>query len=107
MRKSGTITTAGRGKTFERSLAAAQKKVRDSDLYFINRGGAWFRPEAHGYTGDLAAAGTFAGAHAKGYLQAEGVALVPVREMMPKLVKQMRDHVEAAQRLNSIIQQFD
>lgn len=101
------ITAKGRGKAWHRNVTLAKKRVRDSDLYFVQRGGAWFRPEAHGYTSSLADAGTFVGASAKGYLNAEGVGLVAARDLLPMLVKQMRDHVAAAQSLNAVIQQFD
>lgn len=101
------ITAKGKGKSWHRNLVLAKKRVRDCDLYFIRRGGAWFRPEAHGYTGDLSAAGTFVGANAKGYLSADGVGLVAARDLLPMLTKQMRDHIAAAQSLNSVIQQFD
>lgn len=100
------ITAKGKGKAWERSLAAAKKSVRDCDLYFIRRHGGWFRPEAHGYTGDLSAAGAFVGANAKGYLQAEGVELVAVRDLLPMLKKQMGDHIAAANTMFQLIQQF-
>lgn len=101
------ITAKGSGKAWHRNVVLAKKRVRDSDLYFIRRSGGWFRPDAHGYTGNLADAGTFVGANAKGYLNAEGVGLVAARDLLPMLTKQMRDHVVAAQSLNAVIQQFD
>lgn len=87
-------------------MTAAKKSVRDSDLYFIRRGGAWFRPEARGYTGDLSAAGAFVGAKAKAFLSAEGVELVAVRDMLPALRKQMGEHIAAANTMFQLIQQF-
>lgn len=106
-RQTSTITTHGRGKALARSRSAADKKVKDDVLYFIKRDGAWFRPEAHGYTGDIAEAGIFPGSDARGYLSAEGVALVPVQTMKANIRKQVREHLAKATRLAEIMDSFE
>jgi len=66
------------GKKRLESLAKARRKVRPEGVYLIKRHGGWFRPGAHGYTQKLGDAGTFTGAEAIGYLDAEGVSLWPL-----------------------------
>lgn len=106
MKKSTTIIAKGRGKTFFRSLAACQKRVQADSEYFIRRHGGWFRPGAHGYTNELAEAGVFAGADAKGYLQAEGVSLIPVASMLDTIWKQSREHITKAARLAKLVEHY-
>jgi hypothetical protein len=106
-RQTSTITTHGRGKALARSRSAAEKRVKDDVQYFIKRDGAWFRPEAHGYTGDIAEAGIFPGSDARGFLSAEGVVLVPIQVMKASIRKQVREHLAKATRLAEIIEGFE
>lgn len=100
MRRKPTIITAcGRGKVWVRSLASAERRVHDTEQYFIKREGAWFRPGAHGYTMDLAEAGIFLGRDARGFLAAEGVSLVPIPMMMSRIRKQVGEHLGKAAKL--------
>lgn len=97
------ITAVGRGKAWRRSHAFAQKRVLDDVEYFIKRNGGWFRHGAQGYTMELAEAGIFLGADARGYLDAEGVALVPIASMAPGLQASMADHVIKAATLAALL----
>lgn len=65
-----------------RSIEAAKRKVKDGEVYLIRRHGTWFRPDAHGYTAYLAAAGTFSAARARDYLDVEGLSVVPLRSIV-------------------------
>lgn len=73
------------------SIRRLRELLRDADedtrwdFGFWLTGFSWFRPGAHGYTGDLADAGMFRGDDAKGYLSAEGVFLVPLKSMKADL----------------------
>lgn len=106
-RNNSTITTHGRGQALARSRAAAERRVKDEVQYFIKRDGAWFRPEAHGYTADIAEAGIFSGSDARGYLSAEGVVLVPIQTMKANIRRQVREHLAKATRLTEIIENFE
>lgn len=80
------IMAKGRGKTFWKSLEAAKKRVNDGDMYLIRRHGAWFRPDAHGYTTDITRAGVFHGTVARGYLEVDGLSLVRLKSMADAIV---------------------
>jgi len=67
-----------KGKKRLESLAKARRKVNPEGLYLIKRHDGWFRPGAAGYTRKFGDAGTFTGAEAIGYLDAEGVSLWPL-----------------------------
>jgi hypothetical protein len=101
-----TITARGRGRVFARSLAAAERRVQDADRYFIKRHGAWFRPDAHGYTGDLAEAGLFVGREARDYLNTEGVVLVPIKAMTASISQEAGEHLSKAAKLTEMIENF-
>ena len=106
MKKPITIIAKGRGKTFFRSVEACKRRVHDGHEYFIRRHGGWFRPQAHGYTNDLAEAGVFMGSDAKGYLSAEGVSLIPVASMVDTIWKASRDHIQKAANLSKLIENY-
>ncbi|MTK63092.1 MAG: hypothetical protein F8N15_00755 [Methanobacterium sp.] len=97
------IIAKGRGKTFLRSLIAAEKRVVDDQLYLIRRHGAWFRPKAHGYCGDLASAGVFTGAEARGYLAADGVGLVLARDTRDRMSSDLAELDRQAEKLRKIL----
>lgn len=80
-----TIFTKGKGKAWARSVEAAKKRVKDDELYLISRHGGLFRPEAAGYTREVADAGVFTGKDARGYLAAEGVSLIPINDMRDRM----------------------
>lgn len=69
------VSTRVRGKTRDRAIAAARRKVVDGQLYLISRHGGWFRPEAHGYTNQIGHAGLFSAETARGYLDVEGLSV--------------------------------
>lgn len=48
--------------------------------YLIRRHGAFFRPDAAGYTTEIAAAGLYSREEAEKYLDAEGVTIHPLGE---------------------------
>lgn len=84
-------STKVRGKRRMASVDAAKRKVKDDALYLITRHGGWFRPHAQGYTMDVADAGIFPGREARGYLDVEGLSLVPVEDMRHRLELEMRE----------------
>lgn len=97
------ITAKGRGKTWARSCAAAQRSVQDNERYFIRRSGGWLRPGAHGYTTELDGAGVFVGTDARGYLSAEGVVLIPISTMMSEVAEEIASLANKAVKLTALI----
>jgi hypothetical protein len=87
------------GKRRIASVEAARRKVRDGGIYLIRRHGSFFRPDAHGYTTELAAAGVFDGATARRYLDVEGLSVVPARSLLPSARVQID---EAQMRLDGL-----
>ena len=79
-----------RGKNLIRSRAACAKRIVDGEMYFLQRGGSWFRPGAHGYTGDISEAGTFNAKTARGYLDVEDMVMIPQSSMRAELWKAMQ-----------------
>lgn len=77
------------------SIEAAKRKVKDGAIYLISRHGAYFRPGAHGYTTELAAAGIFSGDDARRYLEVEGLSLVPLKSLRRKIAAEA-DLMESA-----------
>jgi len=73
-----------------RAVAAAGHKIRDGQQYFIRRHGGWFRPEAHGYTNDIAMAGLFDAATARGYLDVEGLSVVALSDMKVDIWRELQ-----------------
>jgi hypothetical protein len=61
--------------------------VRD---HLIRRHGGFFRPQAMGYTTDIAQAGFFTKEEAEGYLDVEGVTIHPLSEYADKLDADIR-----------------
>lgn len=76
------------------SIAAAQRKVRDGQLYLLRRHGGFFRPDAHGYTMKLADAGLYTAERARQYLDVEGLSVVPLTSVRGRLEQE----AEAAER---------
>lgn len=101
------IAAKGRGKTFAKSVDAAKKRVHASHDYFIKRGSrGWFRSSARGYTDDIAEAAVFLGSDARGYLSAEGVALVPVSEMRDEIWRQVREALGRSAKLAAMVERY-
>lgn len=98
-----TIIAKGRGKTFERSLDAARKRVKDGEIYLIRRRGLWFRPKAQGYTDELAGVGLFDAEDARGYLAADGVSVVPYRHIQGQLAQEIVDLEQKASGLRRLM----
>jgi hypothetical protein len=103
--RTGTIqaSTRCRGKVRLASVAAARRRVRDGHAYLIRRDGAWFRPGAHGYTTALGGAGTFGAEAARGYLDVEGLSVVPVRHMRDAVAASLEEAEAAARRLREML----
>lgn len=78
--------------------------VKEGREYFLRRHGGWFRPMAHGYTDDVAHAGTYTAEEARGYMSAEGVTAVWVRSMKPEIMKQLDDAIVRASKLSDMYQ---
>lgn len=97
-------STKVRGRRWAASVEAAKRKVKDDEQYLIRRHGAYFRPDAHGYTDHLAAAGTFAGADARRYLDVEGLSVVPLRSMRETISTQIAEAEYAAVRLKELLE---
>lgn len=74
----------------------AQKRVDPKALYLIRRNGVLFRPNAQGYTQNLADAGVWHGNEARKYLDAEGVDLIPLTSVRDRIVFEMATTVSAA-----------
>lgn len=79
-------------------------KVKDDALYFVMKGGGYYRPKAEGYANDFADAGVWLGKDAKKYLQAEGVTLHPVKPMRQVIDLEMRHHVRRAYILSHLLE---
>lgn len=84
-------TTRYRGSRRWESVEAARRKVKDGQMYFLRRHGSWFRPDAHGYTIELCAAGIYDSETARDYLDVEGLSVVSVRSMKEAIQQEMRD----------------
>jgi hypothetical protein len=95
------------GKRRIASIDAAKRKVRDGSLYLIRRHGGYFRPEAHGYTTDLAAAGVFDGQTARGYLDVEGLSVVPVKSVIRRVKADIIEAEHNAQTLRDMLAMFE
>ena len=65
-----------------------------TEIYLVKRGGAWFRPNARGYTTEISAAGHYTKADAESYLYAEGVTIHPASEVVDQ-IKSRRDTIAA------------
>lgn len=74
--------------------------------FFIRRHGGWFRPGAHGYTDDIAQAGTFSAEDARSYMQAEGVTAVPVKSMRGEIWRQVGEAIARAAHLSALHQRL-
>lgn len=96
------IGPKGRGKRFFKSVEACKKRVRDDEDYFIRRHGGWFRPNAQGYTCDIAEAGLFPGVEARKYLDVDGLVVVPLASARDFIWRQSRDAVARAAKLSSL-----
>lgn len=88
------------GKNRLRSIEAARRKIKDDGIYLIRRHGSWFKPMARGYTNDIAAAGTFSGREARGYVSVEGLSVVPLRDKQHLLELEKRELNEKLTLLN-------
>ncbi len=84
-------TTRYRGERRWKSIEAARRKVKDGQMYFLRRHGSWFRPDAHGYTRELCAAGIYDSKTARNYLDVEGLSVVSLRSMKYVIQQEMRD----------------
>lgn len=91
------------GKRRWASVEAARRRVKDGQMYFISRHGSWFRPDAHGYTDELAAAGIYDAKTARGYLDVNGLSVVPVLSMKAHIERQIAIHQKAAVALRDIL----
>ncbi len=60
-----------------RTPSDADRTAVVEEPHFIRRHGAWFRPDAAGYSSSLAGAGVYPKAEAEKYLQADGVTIHP------------------------------
>lgn len=87
-----------------RSIEAAQRKVKDGELYLIRRHGAWFRPEGHGYTALLCVAGVFDARRARGYLDVEGLSVVPLRSMVKTMKAELAESEAATIGLRKLLE---
>jgi len=62
----------------EATWTAGQNRGVSAALWVIRRHGAFFRPDAAGYTHHIAAAGFYTETEARKYLDAEGVSIRPL-----------------------------
>lgn len=77
------------------------ERVKDG-LHYLRRHGGWFRPEAAGYTDDIAQAGVYTADVARNYMQAEGVTAVPVSSMRGAIWKEMQECLARAAKLSEL-----
>jgi len=101
------ITAKGKGPNWLRSLTAARGRVDDETRYFIRRNGAYFRPKAAGYTNHLASAGIYTGKEARRYLDAQGVALIPINAMAKELRAEADGYRGQIETLMTLVQQIE
>lgn len=92
----------GVGKGRRKSIEACQKRIVDTDDYFIRRHGGWFREGAHGYTDDIAAAGIFSAEDARKYIDVEGLSVVPFKSARDYIWRQSCDALARAAKLSSL-----
>lgn len=69
--------------TWAGSVRVAEKRVPPVPL-LIRRRGAWWRPDARGYTGDLAEAGIYSPDYGRSKLAAEGLSVVPATDVIER-----------------------
>ena len=77
------------GLTFVEAVNVARKRVQDGEVYLISRHGGWFRPGAHGYCSSFSEAGVFDAATARGYLDVEGLSVVPISSLRGDVAAEM------------------
>ena len=92
------------GKRWKVSVDAAKRKVREGDLYLIRRHDAWFRPNCHGYTSEIACAGVYDAETARNHLDVEGLSVVPLRAMRLTIHRHMKIAEDAASALRSMLE---
>lgn len=80
-------------------------QVDPSAPYLIWRHGAFFRPNARGYTTDFSAAGIYSGVEARRYLDVEGLTVVPVESMKADVEAEIASLDERASRLRAALAQ--
>lgn len=100
------IMAKGRGKTFWRSVVAARRKVKDGEEYLIRRHNAWFRPNAQGYTCEYHDAGVFDAATARGYLDVEGLSVVPLKTVRRSIQAALNELEKQAAALRATLEKM-
>ena len=85
------------------SIEAARRKVKDGELYFMRRHGAYFRPGAHGYCQDVAAAGLFTAEKARVCLDVNGLSVVPLKHMRETLMGQAAEFSRSMETIKAML----
>ena len=84
--------------TYAEARNVAMKRIK-SGRYLLRRHGGWFRPNAAGYTRDVAEAGIYTDQDARGYIDVEGLSAVPLESVLGMIDNQIKG---AEQRLSAL-----
>lgn len=96
----------GFGLTWPEAVNVARKRVKHG-LYFIRRHGGFFRPQAAGYSSEIAGAGLYSAREARSYLDVDGLSVVPARTALAQIDAEIAQAERSLTMLRALRQQVE